>query len=103
LDAGTADGNFAPEDAPILAFSIDRLSSNGAFASGDGSTVLPVARWTCTLLTPPAPSVAPSVSPSASPSADVRLYVWKRANRVPLTLLSCGAGVCFQTCILGRF
>jgi hypothetical protein len=70
FDAGTADDDFDPEEAalPIFMYSIDRLPSNGAFTSSLGNTVLPVARWTCTLQTTSAPSVAPSVSPSLEPS-----------------------------------
>jgi hypothetical protein len=69
-DAGTADDLFFPEetDSPIFMYSIDRLPSNGAFASAGGITVLPVARWTCTLQTLPVASVVPSVSPSLEPS-----------------------------------
>jgi hypothetical protein len=99
-DAGTMDDNFAPEDASILAFSIDRLPSNGAFASSDGSTVLPVARWTCTLHTPPAPSVAPSVSPSASPSTDVPTVCMQEGEQCSSHADCCGgSSVCFQTCV----
>jgi hypothetical protein len=69
-DAGTADDLFFPEETnlPIFMYSFDRLPSNGAFASVDGSTVLPVARWTCSLQAPPAVSAFPSVSPSLEPS-----------------------------------
>jgi hypothetical protein len=131
-DAGTADDNFASVDATIFEYSIDRLPSNGAFASDDGSTVLPVARWTCTLQAPPAPSVArfvstsvstsfsspaspyntkpsdePSVAPSVSPSASTKL------SGVPTVCVGeseqcsthadcCGDGVCFQTCLFRR-
>jgi hypothetical protein len=69
-DAGTADDNFASEetDMPIFKYSIDQLPSSGAFVSVDGSTVLPVARWTCTLHALPPASAVPTVSPSREPS-----------------------------------
>jgi hypothetical protein len=108
-DAGTADDNFASEDASIFAFSIDRLPSNGAFASDDGSTVLPVVRWTCALQAPPAPSAAPSVSPSASPSAepsaklsDVPTVCMREGEQCSSHTDCCTGGVCFQTCIFKK-
>ncbi len=70
FDAGTADDLFFPEVAalPIFMYYIDRLPSNGAFASSHGKTVLPVARWTCMPQALPVASVVPSVSPSLEPS-----------------------------------
>jgi hypothetical protein len=124
-DAGTADDNFASEDATIFEYSIDRLPSNGAFASDDGSTVLPLARWTCTLQTPPAPSVArfvstsvstsassytkpsdeppvaPSVSPSVSPSGVPTVCV-RESEQCSTHADCCGDGVCFQTCVFRK-
>jgi hypothetical protein len=104
LDAGTTDDNFAPEDAYIWAFSLDhRLPSNGAFASDNGSAVLPVARWTCTLNTPPASSVAPSLSRSAAPSADVPTVCMQEDERCSSHADCCGAdSVCFQTCVVRK-
>jgi hypothetical protein len=103
LDAGTADDNFAPEDASISAFSIDRLPSNGAFASSLGNTVLPVARWTCTLHTPPVPSLARSVSPFTSPSADVPTVCMQEGEQCSSHADCCGAAaVCFQSCVVRK-
>jgi hypothetical protein len=124
-DAGTANDNFGSEvtNMPIFVYSIDQLPSSGAFASVDGSTVLPVARWTCTLQAPPPaataapsaepsapPSVAPSVSPSASPSAQpatqpsgVQTVCLGESEPCSIHADCCGGGVCFQeTCIFRR-
>jgi hypothetical protein len=105
-DAGTTDDNFTPEDASISAFSIDRLPSNGAFTSGDGSTVLPVARWTCTLHRPPTPSVAPSVSPSTSPSSmssEAPTVCMQEGEECSSHADCCGAAaVCFETCVIRK-
>jgi hypothetical protein len=69
-DAGTADDNFASEEknALIFMYYADQVPSSGAFASIDGSAVLPVARWTCALQILPTASVIPSVSPYVEPS-----------------------------------
>jgi len=57
FDAGTETGDryqFSnPEESPqqvIEEFTVDNARSTGVFVSRDGSTVLPVALWECTLL-----------------------------------------------------
>jgi hypothetical protein len=94
FDAGTADDLFFPEEAPlpIFMYSIDRLPSNGAFASSLGNTVLPVARWTCTLQTlhvgSDVPSVSPSQEPSLIPSIDPSVFPSMLPSLLPSVLPS---------------
>jgi hypothetical protein len=101
-DAGTVNDNFASEVASISAHSTDRL---GSFVSDDGSTVLPVVRWTCTLQAPPALSVAPSASPSTEPSVKAyaeRIVCLQEGEQCSSHADCCSGGVCFQTCIFKK-
>jgi hypothetical protein len=56
-DAGTEDGDtFSQDNAatdpqiPIFQLTIDTVPDNGVFLSPDTTTVLPVARWQCTMM-----------------------------------------------------
>jgi hypothetical protein len=128
-DAGTANDNFRDENEhmPVFLYSINRLPSSGAFSSIDGSTVLPVVRWTCTLLAPPAAAAttAPSVSPSSVPSNEPSTVPSASPSSVPSAEPSsapapapvsctgegeacsshgdcCNGSVCFVTCTAPR-